>query len=228
MAGSVLITGASRGLGLEFARQYAADGWRVYATCRDVTRPGGLGDLKGDISVLPLEVTEKRSIDALAASFGSAPLDLLIANAGVIGPRGMTADNIDRESWLETFSVNAIAPVALVGALKRNLEKGRQKKLVAISSRMGSVGGNVSGGSYAYRSSKAALNAVWHSLALDLAATGFAMAVLHPGWVRTDMGGKDADIEPPESVAGMRQVIERLTVAETGRFYNYDGAELPW
>ncbi|GGF31414.1 short-chain dehydrogenase [Aliidongia dinghuensis] len=228
MAGSVLVTGASRGLGLEFARQYADEGWRVYATCRDVTRPGGLASLKGDIIVLPLEVTEKRSIDALVQSFGSAPLDILIANAGVIGPRGMTADNVDRVSWLETFAVNAVAPIAIVGALKRNTEKGKHKKLVAVSSRMGSIGGNVSGGSYAYRSSKAALNAAWHSLALDLAAQGYAMAVLHPGWVKTDMGGKDADIDPVESVTGMRQVIDRLTVAETGRFYNYDGAELPW
>jgi NAD(P)-dependent dehydrogenase (short-subunit alcohol dehydrogenase family) len=228
MGGSVLVTGASRGLGLEFARQYAEEGWRVYATCRDVTRPGGLAGLKGDIIVLPLEVTEKRSIDALVAAFGTAPLDMLIANAGVIGPRGMTADNIDRESWIETFAVNAVAPVALAGALRRNTEKGKHKKLFAVSSRMGSIGGNISGGSYAYRSSKAALNAVWHSLAIDLAASGYAMAVLHPGWVRTDMGGKDADIDPAESVAGMRQVIERLSVAETGRFYNYDGAELPW
>jgi NAD(P)-dependent dehydrogenase (short-subunit alcohol dehydrogenase family) len=228
MAESVLVTGASRGLGLEFARQYLDEGWRVYATCRDVTRPGGLAGLKGDLAVLPLEVTEKRSIDALASAFGAAPLDLLIANAGVIGPGGMSADNIDRASWLETFAVNAIAPVALAGALRRNLEKAKGKKLVAISSRMGSIADNRSGGSYAYRSSKAALNAVWHSLALDLAPGGFAMAMLHPGWVRTGMGGKDAIIEPAESVAGMRRVIERLTVAETGRFYNYDGAELPW
>jgi len=228
MPASVLVTGASRGLGLEFARQYADEGWRVYATCRDVTRPGGLSGLKGDIIVLPLEVTEKRSIDALVQAFGAAPLDVLIANAGVIGPRGMTADNIDRESWLETFAVNAVAPVAIAAALKRTLERGKHKKLVAVSSRMGSIGGNISGGSYAYRSSKAALNAAWHSLALDLAAGGYAMAVLHPGWVKTDMGGKDADIDPVQSVAGMRKVIERLTVAETGRFYNYDGSELPW
>jgi NAD(P)-dependent dehydrogenase (short-subunit alcohol dehydrogenase family) len=225
---SVLVTGASRGLGLEFARQYLADGWRVYATCRDVTRPGGLSGVKGDLIVLPLEVTEKRSIAALVTAFGAAPLDMLIANAGVIGPRGMNADNIDRDSWLETFAVNAVAPVALVGALKRNLEKGKHKKLVAISSRMGSIGANVSGGSYAYRSSKAALNAVWHSLSIDLAPAGFAMVVLHPGWVKTDMGGREADIDPAESVTGMRRVIENLTVAETGRFFNYDGAELPW
>jgi NAD(P)-dependent dehydrogenase (short-subunit alcohol dehydrogenase family) len=140
----------------------------------------------------------------------------------------MTPELVDRDSWLETLTVNTIAPLALAGALRRNLEQGRQKKLVAISSRLGSIACNDSGGLYAYRSSKAALNAVWQSLAVDWQAAGMICVVLHPGWVATDMGGPSADLQPPASVAGMRKVIEGLTPAANGQFFNYDGTGLPW
>lgn len=226
---TVLVTGASRGLGLEFVRQYLDDGWRVHATCRDLSRCGGLCDLPGErLSIHSLEVAEKSSIERLASEIGSTAIDVLVCNAGVIGPRGMNPESVDRDSWIETFAVNAIAPLAVAGAFRRNLIKGRQKKAVAISSRLGSISLNESGGQYAYRSSKAALNAVWHSLALDWAGDGMSCITVHPGWVRTDMGGAQADIEPRESVAGIRRVIERLTPAESGRFFNYDGEELPW
>ena len=225
---SVLISGASRGLGLEFVKQYAAEGWQVHAACRDPAHAKGLQSIGGDLSVHKLEATEKASLDALALAVKSVALDLMIANAGVQGPRGMTPELVDRESWLETLAVNTIAPVALAGALRRNLEKGQQKKVVAISSRLGSIASNGTGGLYVYRSAKAALNAAWHSLAIDWRDAGMICVVLHPGWVATDMGGPSADIQPPESVTGMRQVIAGLTPSSSGRFFSYDGAEIPW
>jgi NAD(P)-dependent dehydrogenase (short-subunit alcohol dehydrogenase family) len=225
---SVLISGASRGLGLEFARQYAAEGWQVHAACRDPASAKALGALGGDVNVHRLEVTEKASLDALALSVKSLALDVLIANAGVSGPRGMTPEMVDRESWIETLAVNAIAPLALAGVLRRNLEKGKQKKVLALSSRLGSIAENDGGGLYVYRSAKAALNAAWKSLAIDWRDAGMICTVLHPGWVATDMGGPGADLQPPESVTGMRQVIAGLIAAQSGRFLNYDGSEIPW
>ncbi|MEI9986794.1 MAG: SDR family oxidoreductase [Aliidongia sp.] len=225
---SVLISGASRGLGLEFARQYAADGWQVHAACRDPANAKALAALSGDVSVHKLEVTEKASLDALALAVKSLALDVLIANAGVSGPRGMTPELVDRDSWIETLAVNTIAPLALAGVLRRNLEKGKQRKVVALSSWLGSITANESGGLYVYRSAKAGLNAVWKSLAIDWREAGMICTVLHPGWVATDMGGASADLQPPESIAGMRKVIAGLTARESGRFFNYDGSELPW
>lgn len=225
---SVLISGASRGLGLEFARQYAADGWRVYAACRNPERADALRAVSGHVSVHSLEVTEKPSLDRLTMELKNVPMDLVIANAGVSGPRAMPAELVDRESWLETLAVNTIGPLALVGAFRSNLEKGQLKKAVALSSRLGSIAEDESGGLYVYRSSKAALNAVWHALALDWRPLGIACALLHPGWAKTDMGGARAEIEPRDSVAGMRKVIDQLTLETTGRFLTWDGAELPW
>jgi len=225
---TVLISGASRGLGLEFVRQYAGSGWRVHATCRDPDKATALRAVTGDVVLHRLEVTEKASLDELTHGLNGTKLDLVIANAGVSGPRSMTPELIDRDSWLETLAVNTLAPLALAGALRRNLERGQQKKLVAISSRLGSISCNDDGGFYAYRSSKAALNAVWKSLAIDWRAAGMICVVLHPGWVATDMGGPSADLQPQASVAGMRKVIDGLTPAANGHFFNYDGAELPW
>jgi NAD(P)-dependent dehydrogenase (short-subunit alcohol dehydrogenase family) len=225
---SLLISGANRGLGLEFTKQYAAAGWRIYAACRDPERATALKGLGPKVSVHRLEVGEKDSLDALALDLQSVPLDLVIANAGVSGPRGMSPEMVDRDSWLETLAINTIAPLALAGSFKRNLEKGQGKKVVAISSRLGSIEANTSGGLYVYRSSKAALNAAWRSLALDWRGAGLICVVLHPGWVATDMGGAGADLQPPESVTGMRQVIDGLTLDSSGRFFDYAGAELPW
>ena len=222
----VLVTGANRGIGLEFARQYLVDGWRVIATVRDPKRADALRSLPGKAEIHALDVTDLAATARLGEKLRQDAIDVVIANAGVTGPRDMAVREIDAAAWGEVFRVNTMAPLALAGAFAEALGRGGQKKAVAISSRLGSIGENNDGGMYVYRSSKAALNAVWRSFALD--NPGLIAAVLHPGWVRTDMGGEAAPIAPPESVAGMRRVIAGLARQDSGRFFSYDGTPLPW
>jgi NAD(P)-dependent dehydrogenase (short-subunit alcohol dehydrogenase family) len=223
---TVLITGAGRGLGLELARQYAAEGWRVIATVRDVKKAKELGALGPKIEIHPLEVTDLEAVAALAHELARDTIDVAIANAGVSLARAMTPGRIDETAWIDTLRVNTIAPLALAGAVLGPVERSEGKRLIAISSRLGSIGANDAGGQYAYRSSKAALNAAWRSLALD--HRGVIAVVLHPGWVKTDMGGAGAPVERKDSVAGMRRVIAKLTPADSGRFFDFQGAEIPW
>ena len=215
---TVLITGANRGIGLELARQYSADGWTVIATVREES---------AELSELGLQVSrlDMRDFDAVAR-FGQAidTLDLLIANAGTYGPRN-PATAQDAEAWNETFAVNTIAPFLLAQSVLPAVERSGGK-LIAVSTRMGSIADNDSGGFVAYRSSKSALNSAWKSLAVDNPTV--VCAVLHPGWVQTRMGGQSAPLSPEESVSGMRGVIEGLGVAQTGGFFDYGGAEIPW
>jgi NAD(P)-dependent dehydrogenase (short-subunit alcohol dehydrogenase family) len=223
---TVLLTGASRGLGLEFTRQYAESGWRVIATCRDPKGADALRGIAGKVEIHPLDATDFPAIGKLAAKLDDVAIDVLIANAGIIGPRGMSPDAIDEAAWAEVFRVNVMAPLALAGAFQKHVERSHERKAIAISSRLGSMGANDDGGLYVYRSSKAALNAVWRSFAID--SQGLIAAVLHPGWVSTDMGGASAPVKPPQSVAGMRKVIAGLGEAESGGFFAYDGEALPW
>jgi NAD(P)-dependent dehydrogenase (short-subunit alcohol dehydrogenase family) len=223
---SVLLTGANRGLGLEFVRQYAAAGWQVIATCRDPARAAALQAIAGPVEVHALDAGDLAAVAALAERFSGRALDVVIANAGIWGPRDMTAAPIDAAGWAATFHINTMAPLALAGAFRPHLALGAQRKAVAISSALGSIGGNTEGGLYAYRSSKAALNAVWRSFACD--HPQLIAAVLHPGWVRTDMGGPGAPLAPAESVAALRQVIAGLTAADSGGFYGRDGAKHEW
>ncbi len=216
----VLITGANRGLGLEFARQYSVDGWDVIATARAVSQ---------ELETLSVRV-EKLDMNDLGAvsAFGERldALDLLIANAGTYGPKD-AADAEDARRWLDTFKVNTVAPYLLAKSVLR-LVKRSGGKLIAISTRMGSIEENSSGGFLAYRSSKSALNMAWRNLALDAGSDGVTAAVLHPGWVKTRMGGGGAPLEPKESVAGMRAVIDRLGPGNSGGFFGYDGGRIPW
>jgi NAD(P)-dependent dehydrogenase (short-subunit alcohol dehydrogenase family) len=215
---TVLVTGANRGLGLEFARQYSADGWEVVATAR---QPGPELDALG----VPVQCLDMRDLDAVAA-FGSrvGALDLLIANAGTYGPREVAGAE-DGRGWEDTFAVNTIAPYLLAKSVLPQVQRARGK-LIAISTRMGSIADNSSGGFIAYRSSKAALNAAWKSLAID--NPDVVCAVLHPGWVQTRMGGASAPLSPPESIAGMRRVIDGLGQEQSGGFFAYDGEAVPW
>jgi NAD(P)-dependent dehydrogenase (short-subunit alcohol dehydrogenase family) len=229
---TVLVTGANRGLGLEFARQYAAEGWRVVAACRD---PGAAGELNrlaaesdGRIAVIALDVSDLASVRAAAQSLAGAPVDLLINNAGVGSPRGQKLGALDYAAWARVLDVNTLGPMRVTEAFLDHLAGGGGKKVVTITSGMGSIADNGSGGSYAYRSSKAAVNMVVKSLSLDLAPRGITCIVMNPGWVRTDMGGPGGKISPEESIAAMRKVIAKLKPADTGKFFNYDGGSYPW
>jgi NAD(P)-dependent dehydrogenase (short-subunit alcohol dehydrogenase family) len=219
----VLITGAGRGIGLEFVRQYAADGWDVIATVRDPAAAPELEDIGARVEQLDM-----RDFAALA-SFGErlagAPLDLFIANAGVSGPQRISNPQLADE-WQHVHAVNAVAPTLLAEALLPNV-LAAEGRMVAITSRMGSIADS-SGGSVAYRSSKAALNAAWRALALDLAGRPVTLALFHPGWVRTDMGGPNAPLATPDSVASLRRVIAGLGPKDSGSFLDRDGSLIPW
>jgi NAD(P)-dependent dehydrogenase (short-subunit alcohol dehydrogenase family) len=223
---TVLITGANRGLGLEFARQYAEDGWRVVATSRTPEKAQALRAFGDAVTVHRLDVADFAAVAALGRELARETIDVLIANAGVAGPRGMTPVAVDAAGWGDTFRVNAMAPLAVAGAFRAQVARSEQRKMIAITSRLGSIAANAEGGMYGYRSSKAALNAVWRSFALD--HPELIAAVLHPGWVRTDMGGKQAALGVEESVSALRRVIVGLGKADSGGFFNYDGAPIPW
>jgi NAD(P)-dependent dehydrogenase (short-subunit alcohol dehydrogenase family) len=214
---NILITGANRGIGLELARQYKADRWNVIATARHSSAElDALG-----VTVKPLDLSDA---DAVAGFVIDQPLDLFIANAGTNHPMdGKTAENA--RAWQAMMMVNAIAPYLLGHAVLPRMSDGG--KMIAISSGMGSIGDN-GGGWVPYRTSKAALNMAWSNLALEAKPRGVTCAALSPGWVKTDMGGAGAEITPEESVSAMRQLIERLTIDDTGKFLRRDGSELPW
>jgi NAD(P)-dependent dehydrogenase (short-subunit alcohol dehydrogenase family) len=225
---TVLITGANRGMGLEYARQYAADGWRVLATCRDPGAAKELVALDGDVEMYALDITDHGQIQSLAKTLRKETIDLLLNNAGVYGPRPSKLGGIDYDAWQDIMRINVMAPLKVCECFRSHVADSGLKKIAIMSSKMGSIGDNNSGASYIYRSSKAALNAAMKSLAVDLGARGISVVILHPGWVRTDMGGPSGLIDAPESVDGLRQVIDDLSLETTGRFYNYDGTEIPW
>lgn len=227
-SGNVLITGAGRGIGLEFARQYAETGWHVHATCREPKNASELLTLPGEVTVHKLDVTHPKQIGHLVRELEDVPIDLLINNAGVIGPRERGFGDLDYGAWEDVLRVNTLAPIRIAEAFIDNILASERKLIVSLSSVYGSIGSNNSGGSYLYRSSKAALNAAMRSLAIDLRDEGVTVVVFHPGWVRTDMGGPNASLSPQDSVAGMKALIDLLKPSQSGRFYGYDGAEIPW
>lgn len=220
---TVLVTGAGRGIGLEFARQYAAEGWEVIATVRDPQAAETLGGL--GVRVEALDMRDFHALAAFPERLGGRPLDLFIANAGVSKAKCIRSA-ADAEDWQEVHAVNAVAPTLLAEALLPRVEAARGRML-AISSRMGSISDS-SGGYIAYRASKAALNAAWRSLALGWADRDVTLAILHPGWVQTDMGGDSAPLAAEESVAGMRKVIAGLPRRASGAFLDYRGEPIPW
>ncbi len=225
---TVMITGANRGIGLELARQYAADGWRVLATCRDPKHAADLRQAIGDVVIKELDILDFPRVHAVAKAWKKEAIDLLILNAGVYGPRPSMLGGLDYDAWEEVFWTNAMAPLKVAEAFIDQVARSDRKVIAAISSKMGSMQDNTSGGSYIYRSSKAALNAVMKSLSVDLADRGIGVVVLHPGWVRTDMGGPHALIDVGESVSGIRRVLESAAADLGGRFVNYDGRDIPW
>jgi NAD(P)-dependent dehydrogenase (short-subunit alcohol dehydrogenase family) len=224
---TVLITGASRGIGLEFVRQYAANGWKVLACCRKPGTATQLNKITGDVSLFALDVDSDQNIADLAKQLKSVPIDVLINNAGISKPEASTLGQVSSEVWLQVFRTNTIAPLKMAEAFLPNMEAGKEKKLIAITSRLGSIELN-EGGRYSYRSSKAALNSAWKSLAGDTAGKGMICVVFHHGWVQTDMGGQSAPVTPPQSVAGMVKLIAGFTRKDNGTFRNFDGEKLPW
>lgn len=223
---TVLITGAARGLGLEFARQYAADGWTVHACARDPDA-AALAAIGGDVHRHRLDVTSAQDAADLAAALKGTPIDILINNAGIYGQRGDDWSATDYDVWAETLAVNVLSPFRVAAALMDNVAASDKRMIANISSRMGSIteGG---GGAYVYKSSKAALNAAMVNLAQDVAGKGVTILCLHPGWVQTDMGGASASLTPVESVTGVRKVLAGAGPGDSGRFLNYDGSEIPW
>ena len=228
---TVLVIGANRGIGLEFTMQYLARGDNVIGTCRDVVSASALTQLQAEndnLQLLTLDVSSDESLAAFPAQLGGRAIDIFINNAGVYGPRDSVFGNVDEQTWLPVFRINSIAPMLLTQLIIDNLRKGQDKKLLYVTSKMGSIDDNKGGGSYVYRSSKAALNAIVKSIAVDLSSEGFTAAVLHPGWVQTDMGGPNALIDTQTSVSGMMSVIDHLSDNHAGRFFNYDGNIIPW
>ena len=229
---STLITGANRGLGLEFARQYLANGWRVYGACRNPSSASELSRLadKSDhkLRIMPLDVTDLASVKSAAARLDGQAIDLLLNNAGVGGPRGQTIGNIDYVAWEKVLDVNTMGPMRISEAFVDHVARSKRKLIVTLTSGMGSIADNTSGGSIAYRSSKAAVNMVTRSLATDLAPLGITCVVVNPGWVLTDMGGPHATMTPAESVKRLRDLIETVGPTQSGKFFNHNGREYAW
>ena len=232
MSKTLLITGASRGIGLQMVKQAVSQGARVYACCRHPSTADELVKVAsltpGQVSVHVLDIADVAQIQALAYELRNTPIDWLINNAGVYGSMKHQFGNTDEKDWLNTFQINAIGPMKVTEAFLPNLELGNEKKIACLTSKMASMADNGSGGSYLYRSSKAALNAVIKSMSIDLKPKNILALALHPGWVRTDMGGPNGEIDTHESVVRLFDIIERSTLQESGTFYDIDGTIIPW
>ncbi len=223
---TILITGAGRGIGLELARQSLAKGWRVYGSVRSVDVAAQLKNELPGVEVLQFDVVDGKAILQAAASLDQ-PIDILINNAGIYGPDEAAISTTDFEGFARTLEVNTIAPLKIAQAFLPHLRKGSNPRLVNISSIMGRMG-HSSSNRIAYRVSKAALNKVVQALSSDLKPGGICCIAMHPGWVRTDMGGSSADISVEESALGILNVIENLKLADTGQFIDWDGTRQPW
>ncbi|MAJ55492.1 MAG: short-chain dehydrogenase [Gammaproteobacteria bacterium TMED107] len=228
---TVLITGTNRGLGLEFVKHFLQQGDKVIASCRDGSQAPelrALVDTNASLSLMNLDVSDEQSMASFASTLGETAIDIFVNNAGIYGPRDANFGKVKSVDWESVMNVNAIAPLLLTQKIISNLRLGNARKLVYVTSKMGSIEDNRGGGSYIYRSSKTALNSVVRSLSVDLREEDFSVAVLHPGWVRTDMGGPSGLIDVTTSVSGMMSVIEGLSPAGSGQFFNYDGSIIPW
>jgi NAD(P)-dependent dehydrogenase (short-subunit alcohol dehydrogenase family) len=232
MTNTVLITGANRGLGLEFARQYAADGWQVLAACRSPRAAAALQKIAaenpGRVTTLAMDVTDADSVRQAAQQVNSTAVELLINSAGIYGARNQGTGAVDYADWARVLQVNTMGPLRVLEAFTAHLTRSERRLVITITSGMGSLADNTSGGSIPYRTSKAAVNMVMRSAAIDLAERSISCVVINPGWVKTDMGGPGARLSPEHSIAAMRQLIGKLGPQDSGKFFNYDGREYPW
>jgi NAD(P)-dependent dehydrogenase (short-subunit alcohol dehydrogenase family) len=224
---TILVTGANRGIGLEFVKQYAESGADVIACCREPAKADALKAIKGKVRVMALDVTDAKSVDGLARGLTGEAIDILVNNAGVGGPRGAAPNTLDMRTWLEVFATNSLAPMLVAYGLRANLLEGRDKKIATITSVLGSTAQN-GGGIQPYRASKAAVNNLMHGLAKDWAADGILVGIFHPGWVATDMGGASAPVKPEDSVKGLRARIAELSAKNSGTYRDFKNEEIAW
>lgn len=229
---TALITGANRGLGLEFTRQLSNQGMRVIACARDIeaaTALKELADMGGSIQLETLDVTDETSITSLSDKLQHEKIDLLVNNAGSSGERGVTIGNIHKQNFIDVFTVNCFGVVKMCEQFLPQLKQGDNKQILVVSSRMGSISDNDSGKSYAYRASKAALNAAMRSFAIDVEEQGVKVMLIHPGWVRTDMGGENGHIDVTESVTGMlEQLVQYGKESHADVLRRFDGETIAW
>ena len=229
---TVLITGANRGLGLEHARRFVERGARVYAAVRAPSDAAALyvlaAERRGQVEVLPYEAGDPDAPAQLKAALAGLPLDLLFANAGDIDGKHQSFGSVDVEAVLRLIRINALAPLKLAEALSDNVARSERRLMAFQSSLMGSIGDNASGGYYEYRIAKNALNMIARSVSVDLKSRGVIAVALHPGWTQTRMGGANAPVPLAVSVTGQQRLLDTMTQADSGRFFNYDGKELPW
>jgi NAD(P)-dependent dehydrogenase (short-subunit alcohol dehydrogenase family) len=228
---TILITGANRGIGLALTEQFAADGWQVLACCRSPAQAASLqalGDRYSSIETHALDVTNYEQMSNLSEQLKNRPIDILLSNAGIYGPKSTRFGEVEAETWRQVLEVNTIAPMMLVQAFIEQVATSEQKLVAVISSKVGSIADNGSGGSYVYRSSKTAVNQVVKSLSIDLAGRDIAVISLHPGWVKTEMGGPNAEINTTESTSGLKSILQTAGLAQTGQFLEYNGNIIPW
>ena len=229
---NVLITGANRGLGLGLVKKYLENNEKVFCTTRNISKSKELKLLKekhtNNLEICELDLLDKDSPNILSNFLVNKPIDLFINNAGVIGQSAQHFKSISLNPWIEVLKINLIAPLLITQSIIKNIEKSSEKRIYILSSKVGSIEDNKSGGMYVYRSSKSALNQIVKSLSIDLKPLGISVISLHPGWVRTEMGGPNALISVEESVNGMFGVISNTNIRNSGQFINYDGTQIPW
>jgi NAD(P)-dependent dehydrogenase (short-subunit alcohol dehydrogenase family) len=228
---TLLITGANRGIGLELCKQYLGKGWEVHACCRKPKKAKALNKLadKNDaLTVHELEVTNEKQMDALVKALHNKPIDILLNNAGVHALGASQFGKTDEKAWEEAVAVNLVAPMKMMEHFVKNVAMSDRKIIASMSSKMASMDDNSSGGSYAYRATKAALNAVMVSAAHDLRHLDIISLILHPGWVRTDMGGPHGEISVEESATMLCKLLDNCDITDSGKFFDIDGSVIPW
>ncbi|WP_017444873.1 SDR family oxidoreductase [Gayadomonas joobiniege] len=231
---TIFISGANRGIGLEFTKQYLSEGAFVIACARNPLQATELQALltkyPQKLQLISLDISDEMQIIGLKSLLKDTAIDIVICNAGYYGPKDERSQfaSLDAVEWQKTLTINCIAQLKLLEILTNNLMLGKDKKIAVLSSKMGSLDDNTSGGSYIYRSSKAALNAACKSLSIDLKPDGIKVVILHPGWVQTDMGGPNALITTNQSVSGMKKIIQNLSLKNSGQFLSYDNQPINW
>ncbi|MXY05040.1 MAG: SDR family oxidoreductase [Gammaproteobacteria bacterium] len=224
---TVLVTGASRGIGSELVKQYSADGAEVIACVRDTAAAPGLDGVNGNVRVVQMDTGSPESIAAAVAQVGDQALDVVINNAGYVGGAKQGIDDVDLDEWHRTLDINTIGPLLIARAFKANLAASGDGKLMNVTSQLAASTWPF-GGMLVYSSTKAALSKVAQILALDWKEDPITVALVHPGWVRTDMGGPNAEISAEESASGIRALIAGMTKADSGKFYKWNGDIHPW